>query len=404
MAARRTTKSRPASSRVPASIRNNNPGAQWPGPSSVKFGSKRAVTLTDRQRNQMAVFPTKVQGAAAQFDLLLRLYCGKTLYDAIEMWSGQNSAESYTRFITSRTGLGRNDILTHEYVANPVTGIPFAKAMAFWEAGNQKEYPLSDDEWAKAHAMAVGSTPAVPPHLEIFQQWADQGLKEFPGKTKSNPLIDEMFLICGHPKGKFRDDTAWCAIAAYASVAMTGGYILSPNEGNTMARSFLRWGVPVKENDIQPGDFRVETRKGANSPFGHVDVVEWVDHSRGVCGCIGGNVSNAVTRTVKPIKGAGVLGYRRREDAPKPLITAARESPSVMMMVRGGLLAAFTAVGEFFNFLPGAHQEVQQTVGLTREVTETVGISLPASILTALAVACFVVALSRMVSNRRDDA
>jgi uncharacterized protein (TIGR02594 family) len=385
--------------KVPASIRNRNPGAMWPGPSAAKFGSKAMEQLTDKQKNQMATFPTHVEGAAAMFDLLLRLYAGKRLSDAIEMWSGQNSVAAYLAVIKARVGLKGTAILTAAYLEDPATGIPFAKAMAFHEAG--EEYPLSDDEWRMAHSLALGAKPGVPAHLEWLQ--ARVGLKEVPGKG-SNPDIDAMFLICGYPREKFRDDTAWCAVCGYAAVAETGGYI-TPAPDNTMAKSFLRWGVPVKEADIRPGDFRVEDR-GADKAFGHVDCVESVDRAKGTVTVIGGNVGNAVTRSVKPIKGAA--GYRRREDAPKPVMVAARESPSVMMIARGAVVGAVYAVVEgwqaLVGLLPGVAHEVTQTVAPVQTISEQTGIAVPPWLLGTLALTCVAGAVVRMVQNRREAA
>lgn len=385
---------------LPASIRNKNPGAMWPGTSATKFGSKATAQLTDAQRNKMAVFPSHVQGAAAQFDLLLRLYCGKRLRDAIEMWSGQNHSDAYLAVLQREVGIKPTAVLKHEYILNPETSVPFAKAMAKHEAG--QDYPMSDEEWYEAHALATdnGTATVATPHLEQFQEWLRDGVKEVPGAA-SNPVIDKMFLICGHPEGKFRDDTAWCAIAAYASVAMTGGYILSPNDGNTMAKSFLRWGVPVKEKDIRPGDFRVEDR-GSDPRFGHVDVVEEVNHAAGTVTVIGGNVGNAVTRRIKSIKGA--RGYRRREDGPKPVKTVVRESPSIMMLLRGAIVAACAKVAEWVSDLPALSDHVTTTVNATKNVTESVGMSMSSKVLIAIAIVCAVSALCRMTANRQEDA
>lgn len=53
---------------IPASIRNNNPGAMYPGPSAKKFGSKRFETLKSHDgTHKIACFDDPVHGAAAQF-------------------------------------------------------------------------------------------------------------------------------------------------------------------------------------------------------------------------------------------------------------------------------------------------------------------------------------------------
>jgi hypothetical protein len=48
----------------------------WPGARATRWGSTTYVTLKDGQGNKIAVFPTFVQGAAAQFDLWASNYTG----------------------------------------------------------------------------------------------------------------------------------------------------------------------------------------------------------------------------------------------------------------------------------------------------------------------------------------
>jgi len=135
-----------------AAIRSNNPGAQWPGPISSRFGSTRSETLRDG--NKIAIFDNPVDGAAAQFALLSESdhYKNKTLRQAISTWSGGNNVNGYVKLIESRTGVGPNTKLTPELMADPRFAIPLAKAMARQEGG--KEYPLTDAQWAEAHYKA----------------------------------------------------------------------------------------------------------------------------------------------------------------------------------------------------------------------------------------------------------
>ena len=100
---------------IPASIRNNNPGAQYPGASSRKFGALRTNTIGGG--HLIAQFPDKVSGAAALFDLLLRLYVGLSLKDALTKWSGGNGIESYIAIVSKRTGLKSTDKLSRAYRA-----------------------------------------------------------------------------------------------------------------------------------------------------------------------------------------------------------------------------------------------------------------------------------------------
>ncbi len=147
----------------PASIRYNNPGAMWGGnPISKKWGETSHVTLNDGlgQGNQIAMFPTKVQGAAAQFDLWRTpRYRGKPLAVTIQTWSGGNSWQQYVGFLTAKTpGLTSETIIDDAFLASPVA-ISMMKAQAWHEAG--RPYPMTDDEWAEAQKMALtGVIPA----------------------------------------------------------------------------------------------------------------------------------------------------------------------------------------------------------------------------------------------------
>lgn len=140
--------------RGPASIRFNNPGAMYPGPSSRKFGAVETKIIGGGHK--IAVFPDAVSGAAAQFDLLSRNYTGKTLGSAIAKWSGGNSVGTYLKVIERETGITANTVLTKEMVADPRIAVPIAKAMAVQEAG--REYPMSDAQWMQAHQMFSGGT------------------------------------------------------------------------------------------------------------------------------------------------------------------------------------------------------------------------------------------------------
>lgn len=142
----------------PASVRYNNPGAMYPGPSSKKYGAVETKVIGGGHK--IAVFPDAVSGAAAQFDLLSDKYTGRTLEDAISKWSGGNSVGTYLKVIERETGLTPDTTLTKEMVADPRIAIPIAKAMAVQEAG--KAYPMDDAQWAAAHQrFAGGDAPPV---------------------------------------------------------------------------------------------------------------------------------------------------------------------------------------------------------------------------------------------------
>lgn len=145
-----------------ASIRTNNPGAMWGGARADKWGATKAVVLNDGlgQGNNIAVFPTKVQGAAAQFDLWRASYSGLSLIGAIKKWSGGNSSIPYMSFLTKQTGIASTDIITTSLLAGG-KGLALMKAQAQWEAG--EPYPMTDAEWLLAQNMVFyGADPPKP--------------------------------------------------------------------------------------------------------------------------------------------------------------------------------------------------------------------------------------------------
>lgn len=146
---------------TPASIRNNNPGACYPGPSSKKFGSTSYETLRSKDGvHKIATFPTSVHGAAAQFDLLNRAYTGMTLEKAIEKWCGNYYAAIYLKVLKDRAAVEPDAVLTKGMMADHEIAVPIAKAMAWQEAGC--DYPMSDADWREAHQMALGGETVAP--------------------------------------------------------------------------------------------------------------------------------------------------------------------------------------------------------------------------------------------------
>lgn len=151
--------------REPASIRYKNPGAMWGSSLAIKWGAApKAVTLNDGkgQGNNIAVFPTYVQGICAQLDLWRssKNYRNKRFADAIAIWSGGNSVESYIRFVLDRVpGMTRNTVMDEAFWHSPM-GIQFLKAQAWHEAG--KRYPAPDQDWLEAQRRVLnGSQPVV---------------------------------------------------------------------------------------------------------------------------------------------------------------------------------------------------------------------------------------------------
>jgi hypothetical protein len=150
----------------PASIRYKNPGAMWGSALAIKWGAeKKAVTLNDGkgQGNNIAVFPTYVQGICAQLDLwrTSKNYKDKTFAAAIAVWSGGNNVESYIKFVCDRVlGMTRNTVMNDAFWQSSM-GIAFLKAQAWHEAG--KPYPAPDADWIEAQRRVFAAKTPVSP-------------------------------------------------------------------------------------------------------------------------------------------------------------------------------------------------------------------------------------------------
>lgn len=152
----------------PASIRYNNPGAMWGKGNAIatKWGSTSSPTLNDGlgQGNNIAVFPNKIHGAAAQFDLWHTSYHyhNQPLGKAIATWCGGNSVSQYITLLTKEVpGLSVNTLVT-DAVLKSDKGLAMMKVQAQMEAG--RVYPLTDAEWREAQSRVFGSpTPVKPP-------------------------------------------------------------------------------------------------------------------------------------------------------------------------------------------------------------------------------------------------
>jgi len=148
----------------PASIRYKNPGAMWGNALAKKWGSTATVTLHDGlgQGNNIAVFPTFVQGICAQLDLwrTSENYRNKKFADAIAIWAGHNYVESYISYVLARVpGMTRNTVMDDTFWRGPMA-IPFLKAQAGHEAG--KTYPAPDADWIEAQRRVFAADTSPP--------------------------------------------------------------------------------------------------------------------------------------------------------------------------------------------------------------------------------------------------
>lgn len=153
--------------REPASIRYKNPGAMWGNKLARKWGaSPRAVVLNDGkgQGNNIAVFPTHVQGICAQLDLWRTSpnYRNKRFADAIAIWSGRNEVPSYIAWCKKRVpGLTESTVMDDDFWRS-ASGIAFLKAQAWHEAG--KPYPAPEEDWIEAQRRVFeADTDFAPP-------------------------------------------------------------------------------------------------------------------------------------------------------------------------------------------------------------------------------------------------
>ena len=184
----------------PASIRYTNPGAMWGSALAVKWGaSKKAVSLSDGtgQGNNIAVFPTYVQGICAQLDLwrTSKNYKNKRFFEAILIWSGGNHVESYITFVLKRVpGMTRHTVMDDKFWRSSM-GIAFLKAQAWHEAG--KKYPAPDADWIKAQSIVFGTAlPSPPPPT--------------PTPTLQGSMVDKLL----HSK------TSWASVGTFATSAL----------------------------------------------------------------------------------------------------------------------------------------------------------------------------------------
>jgi hypothetical protein len=125
-------------SAVPAAIRFNNPGAQYPANAAKAFGMDGHGVIGGGHR--IAHFSDPIGGAASNISLLNKFYVGMTIGAAGSKWTGGNGF--------GVPGYDSNKVLTHEMLNNPAFMIPFMKAIARREAGRQS--PLTDEQWMRA--------------------------------------------------------------------------------------------------------------------------------------------------------------------------------------------------------------------------------------------------------------
>jgi peptidoglycan hydrolase-like protein with peptidoglycan-binding domain len=125
----------------PASFRYYNPGAQYPSERAARFGQTGYGIIGGGHK--IARFPSPVNGAAANFDLLSRNYVGMSMGAAGKKWTG-----SYGFGIP---GYPDDRVLTKEMLDDAKLAIAILKAIAGRESGRGNN--LSEEQWQQAHLM-----------------------------------------------------------------------------------------------------------------------------------------------------------------------------------------------------------------------------------------------------------
>jgi peptidoglycan hydrolase-like protein with peptidoglycan-binding domain len=126
-----------------------SPGAQYPSARAARFGQTGYGIIGGGHK--IARFPSPVNGAASNFDLLSRSYVGMRIGEAGTKWTGAHGF--------GVPGYDPNAILTKEIVDDPVRAIALLKAIAGRESG--KGNNLTEEQWRQAHRMyKAGSADA----------------------------------------------------------------------------------------------------------------------------------------------------------------------------------------------------------------------------------------------------
>lgn len=126
------------------------------------------------------------------------------------------------------------------------------------------------------------------------------GVKESFGK-KDNPRVVEYHATTSAKRTP--DSVAWCSSFVNWCVVEAGGI----GTGRRLARSWLKWGVPVELSAARPGDVVVLWRDSLASVKGHVGFFVRRDADQVIL--LGGNQANSVCERGYPA--SRVLGVRR---------------------------------------------------------------------------------------------
>ncbi|MFK0731584.1 MAG: hypothetical protein ACIWVG_10550, partial [Gloeotrichia echinulata HAB0833] len=168
-----------------AATRYCNPGAQYPSTRAARFGQIGFGILKSAGGTfKIARFPSSVNGAAANFDLLSSSkYLGKTFGEIGQIWTG--------KLDFGVPGFNPDALLTNELLANPSTAIALMKAIAFREIGRAS--PVTDEDWLRAHEMfRLGSADAYLSKYGTTLAPIQTSVTSVPPQSLQNLIIDAM--------------------------------------------------------------------------------------------------------------------------------------------------------------------------------------------------------------------
>lgn len=146
----------PFDTRIPTSIRTNNPGALNASPWVKKFPGyvgDKVTSMSGASSNNTAIFETPEHGVAAWWQLMAnyRAAGAKTVEQIINKYGGTGQDYSaYIKFVVNKTGMARNREIKLSGDDKILTA--FAKSMWHYEAG--RATPLSNAQIAYGFNLA----------------------------------------------------------------------------------------------------------------------------------------------------------------------------------------------------------------------------------------------------------
>lgn len=289
---------------IPASIRHNNPGATYPASWMNNYGMKGFSTIGGGHK--IAYFPDAISGAAANIDLLHRLYADRTVNSLIAKWSGGNSSAAYASHVAKALGISTSDTITKAMIQTD--GWKLIRAQAQWESG-RKGFPLTDDQWLRAQALFREKNDLPSKKEEPKKEEAKKGelpwivtarqligIEEDTSK-ESNEAIMEWANFVGVDDVYTNDDIPWCGLFEGYLMKANG---IEPPSSMLWALSWNNWGIKLSEPAF--GCVIVFKRDGG----GHVG--NYLGENDTHYYVLGGNQSNAVN--IRAMEKNRVVGFR----------------------------------------------------------------------------------------------